>query len=76
MRLLNGDNNLACGPIPNPDAVNLLIVDDMKGSNLLKFQEDQKTLWQEYDPQEAVDACGVTAIEQVVDAQYIRERRK
>ena len=76
MRLLTGDHNLAYRPIPKPDAVNPLIVDDTKGRHLIKFQEDQETLWQEYELQEAVDACGFTVIEQVVDAQYIAERRK
>ena len=71
MSLLEGNNNLACGPIPKPDAVNPLVIDNKKVRDLLKLQEDQKTFWREYDLQEAVDACGVTAIEQVVDVQYI-----
>ena len=56
MRLLTGNNNLACRPIPKQDTINLLIVDDTKGRNLLKLQEDHKTLWYKYDLQEAVDA--------------------
>ena len=76
MRLLTGDNNLACRPIPNPDAINLLILDNTKGRNLLKLQEDQKTLWYKYDLQDAVDACRLTSIERVVDAEYIEKRQK
>ena len=76
MRLLTGDKNLACRPIPKPDAINLLILDNTKGRNLLKLQEDHNTLWHKYDLQNAVDTCGVTSIEQIVDAQYIEERLK
>ena len=76
MRLLTGNNNLACGPIPKPDATNPLIVKDMKGFDLLKLQEYQKTLWQEYDLWEAVDAYTVTSIKQVVNAQYTEDKRK
>ena len=43
-RLLTGISDLACGPIPEPDAINPAIQDDTKGHNLLKLQEDQKTL--------------------------------
>ena len=76
MRLLTGDNNLACRPIPNPDAINLLILDNTKGHNLLALQEDQKTLWQKYDLQDAVDACRLTSIERVVDAEKFEKRQK
>ena len=51
-----GNKNLAYSPIPKQYAINLLIIDDTKGCNLLKLQEDHKTLWQKYDLQEAVDA--------------------
>ena len=76
MRLLMGDKNPACRPTPKPDVVNLLIINERKGHGILKLKEDQKNLWQEYELQEDVDACGVTTIEQVVEAQYIEERRK
>ena len=76
MRLLTVNNDLARRPIPKRDAVNPLIANDTKGRDLIILQEDQKTLYKEYDLQEAVDACGVTTIEQVVDVQYIKEKRK
>ena len=76
MRLITGNNNLAYGPIPKTDAINLLILNNTKGRDLLKFQEYQNTLYQEYELQEVVNTCRVTAIEQVVSTQYIEEKQK
>ena len=76
MRLLTVNNDLARRPIPKRDAVNPLIANDTKGRDLIILQEDQKTLYKEYDLQEAVDACRVTTIKQVVEAQYIEEKRR
>ena len=76
MRLITGNNNLAYRPIPKTDAINLLILNNTKGRDLLKFQEYQNTLYQEYELQEAVNTCRVTAIEQVVSTKYIKEKQK
>ena len=49
--------------IPKLAAINATIVDKTKGRELLKLQEEQKTLCQEYGVQEASNDCGVTVIE-------------
>jgi hypothetical protein len=76
MRFTSGITSLDCGPIAQPATINPAILDETKGWELLKLQEKQKTLWQEYDLQEAVNNCGVATIMQVIDAQYIEEKRK
>ena len=76
MHFASGIDNLDCWLIAQPATINSEITDETKGRELLKPQEEQKTLWQEYDLQEAVKACGVTAIVQVIYAQYTEERRK
>jgi hypothetical protein len=76
MRFTSGITNLDCGPIAQPATINPAILDKTKGRELLKLQEKQKTIWQEYDLQEAVNNCGVATIVQVIDAQYIEEKRK
>ena len=76
MRFTSGINNLDCSAIAQPATINPAITDETKGRDLLKLQEEQKTLWQDYDLQEAVNDSGVATIEEVVDAQYLEEKRK
>ena len=76
MHFMSGINDLDCWPIAHPVTINPAIDDEKKGRELLKLQEEQKTLWQEHDLQEAGKACGVAAIVQVIDVHYIKEKRK
>ena len=71
-----GINDLNCSPLAQSDAINPVIDNDMKGRELLALQEEQKTLWTEFDLQEAVKVYGVAAIVQVINKQYIKEKKK
>ena len=76
MRSTSTIANLSYSPLAQSDAINLSITNNMKGQELLALQTDQKTLWTEFDLQEAVKSCGIAVIVQVIVEQYIKEKRK
>ena len=76
MRFTSNINDLDCSPLAQPSIINPTIIDETKGQELLKLQEEQKTLWREYDLKVAVISCGVTVIVGVIDEQYLEEKRK
>ena len=76
MRFTTNITDLDCSRLAQPAIINPAITDETKGRELLKLQEEQKTLWQEYDLQVAVESCGRTIIVSVIDEQYLEEKKK
>ena len=76
MRITTSIADHDCSPLTHPDVINPVITNKTKGQELLALQQEQKTLWMEFDLQEAIKSCGVAVIVQVIDKQYLEERKK
>ena len=76
MRTMTGITNLDCSPQAELAAINPAIRNNMTGRELLTFQQDQKTVQQEFDLQVAVVSSGVTVIVSVINYQYLKEKKK
>ena len=76
MRLAARIQDLKCGHIKRPKLLNPKIEENIKGSDLLQIQEDDKVHCQEHTFQEVIDSVAVEAIIAPADAQYVEQLKE